>query len=212
MRIEVHDREPRRPVRARARVLRRDSSALSKRPHDRIGDGVIAAQHERRVPAFELGADGALDRRACLGRMVVQHDVSSVVQHTRCRQIVAALVPEVARRGVERFANTRRRFCAAALERRGPIPWHTEQRDRHVAILPAAVRSASSGSCGRRYGPSSAAGTTAIPSFRRYAEGPVVMTTASSSSSPSCSPSHRSCRTSSSSTRCASFTSTATTL
>ena len=58
-------------------------------------------------------------------------------------------------------------------------------------------------------GPSSAAGTTATPSLRRYAWGPVLITMVSSRSSPICSRSQSRFRTSPSTTLALSFTSIA---
>ena len=65
--------------------------------------------------------------------------------------------------------------------------------------------------CPRSHGPSNAAGTTATPSPRRYASGPVVTTTASSNSSPISPASHFRRRRSRSPTVRASLTSIATT-
>lgn len=96
------------------------------------------------------------------------------------------------------------RLCGE-YQRQAPLSFHVKQIAARGGIEPPTRRVFSP------YGPKRTAGTTAIPSGRRYACVPVVTITASSNSGPSCSFNHRRCFVSSSSTVALSLISMATT-
>ena len=103
---------------------RRRRNAPGPRSENRIGDGVIAAEHQGAAAVVQERRDAGGDALPGRGAVLREHEIARIIEHVTSGDVVAGLVPGVARSGPQRRSNGVGGGGGATEKRRRAVPRH----------------------------------------------------------------------------------------